>query len=105
MLLTVKSIRIKRMNVEIFCERGVRKGVGHYFWGVCRGKRRSQGRWGVGRSLGARGVRRGKRRSQGRGAMFLGSSQGARTACMIVFPSRREIFCKFEFYVHIHYYF
>lgn len=65
MLLTVKSIRIKRMNVEIFCERGsqgrgamflgrllggrgVCKGVGHYFWGVCRGKRRSQGRGGVG---------------------------------------------------------
>lgn len=96
MLLTVKSIRIKRMNVEIFCERGVRGGKGRSRGGrgVCKGKRRSQGRWGVGRSLGARGVRRGKQRSQ-----------GARTACMIVFAADVRFFCKFEFYVHIHYYF
>lgn len=83
----------------------------------------------LGRSLGARGVRRGKRRSQGRGALFLGRlqgasdvrkgvwhcfwdvrrgkqrSQGARTACMIVFAADVRFFCKFEFYVHIHYYF
>lgn len=66
---------------------------------------------------------------QGRGALFLGRlqgasgvrkgvwhcfwdvrrgkqrSQGARTACMIVFAADVRFFCKFEFYVHIHYYF
>lgn len=42
----------------------------------------------------ARGVRRGKQRSQ-----------GARTACMIIFAADVRFFCKFEFYVHIHYYF
>ena len=117
LLLTVKSIRIKRMNVEIFCERGVCKGVGIVFeaFAGCKG-----------RSLGARGVRRGAGAcgivfgafagasgvcreqaafaracgvvfgafagARGRGALFLGRSLGARTACMIVFRSRREIF-------------
>lgn len=85
MLLTVKSIRIKRMNVEIFCERGSqgRKGVGRCFWGVRKGVWHCF--W---------GVRRGKQRSQ-----------EARTACMIVFAADVRFFCKFEFYVHIHYYF
>lgn len=85
MLLTVKSIRIKRMNVEIFCERG-----------VCRGK---GVRWEEGAFAGS------KRRSQGRVALSLGRSQGARNACMIVFAADVRFFCKFEFYVHIHYYF
>lgn len=85
MLLTVKSIRIKRMNVEIFCERrsqergGVRKGVWHCFWGVRRG-------------VGAQGI-------------VFGAFARARNACMIVFATDVRFFCKFEFYVHIHYYF
>ena len=60
LLLTVKSIRIKRMNVEIFCERGVRWGAGTFV--------RAQGAWGVvfGAFAGA----------WGRGALFLGRSQG-----------------------------
>lgn len=80
MLLTVKSIRIKRMNVEIFCERGVRKGA--------RGVRGGAGAWGV--VFGA--FAGGKGRSQGRGGVGhyfwvvrkgVGRSQGARNACMI----------------------
>ena len=63
MLLTVKSIRIKRMNVEIFCERGVRKGAGAW----------------------------------GRVALFLGRSQGARTACMIVFATDVSFFVNLNF--------
>ena len=78
MLLTVKSIRIKRMNVEIFCERGsqgrgamflgrllggrgVCKDVGHYFWGVCREQAAFARAWGIvfGAFAGASGVRRG----------------------------------------------
>lgn len=103
MLLTVKSIRIKRMNVEIFCERGVRwdkrrsQGRVALFLGRSLGRgvlflRRLQGRKGVGRCFW--GVCRGKQRSQ-----------EARTACMIVFAADVRFFCKFEFYVHIHYYF
>ena len=53
LLLTVKSIRIKRMNVEIFCGRGVRKGVWRCLWGV---------RWVQGAFAGSKG------RLQGRGA-------------------------------------
>ena len=89
MLLTVKSIRIKRMNVEIFCERGVRKGVGTFVRarGVRRVKgafARAQGRGAMflGRLLGGRGVCKGVG-AWGRGALFLGRSLGARNACMI----------------------
>lgn len=84
MLLTVKSIRIKRMNVEIFCER---------------------------RSQGERGVCKGKRRSQGRVALFLGRSlgrgafAGSKGCVYDFFAADVRFFCKFEFYVHIHYYF
>lgn len=78
MLLTVKSIRIKRMNVEIFCERGSqgRKGVGRCFWGVRKGA--GQCFW---------GVCKGKKRVYD------------------FFATDVRFFCKFEFYVHIHYYF
>lgn len=80
MLLTVKSIRIKRMNVEIFCERGVRKGVGAcgIVFGAFAGcKGRSQGvrgvRWGVGTFV----------RAQGAWGIVLGAFARARNACMI----------------------
>lgn len=76
MLLTVKSIRIKRMNVEIFCERGVRKG-----------KRRSQGRVALflGRLQGASGVRKSV------GHCFWGVRWG-KNRVYDCFCSRREIF-------------
>lgn len=59
-------------------------------WGIVFGafagrKGRLQGRKGVGQCFW--GVRKGKKRVYD------------------CFCSRREIFCKFEFYVHIHYYF
>lgn len=106
MLLTVKSIRIKRMNVEIIFERGVRRGAR----GVCKGKGRLQGASGVRKGVGHCfwGIRRG---AGACGIVFWGvrrdkqRSQGARTACMIVFAADVRFFCKFEFYVHIHYYF
>lgn len=64
------------------------RGVGHCSWGV----RKGAGAWGrvalfLGRSQGARGVRRGKKRVYD------------------FFPTDVRFFCKFEFYVHIHYYF
>lgn len=78
--------------------KGVRKGAGTFVraqgaWGIVLGAfARAQGRGGVWHCFW--GVRRGKQRSQ-----------GARTACMIVFAADVRFFCKFEFYVHIHYYF
>ena len=64
------------MNVEIFCERGVRWGAGTFV--------RAQGAWGIvlGAFAGASGVRWEEgafARAQGRGAMFLGRSQGQET--------------------------
>lgn len=68
-----------------------------------KGVRRVKGAFagGKGRSQGQAAFAR----AQGRGALFLGRSQGARNACMIVFATDVRFFCKFEFYVHIHYYF
>lgn len=63
--------------------RGVRKGVWHCFWGVCREQAAFARAWGI----------------------VFGAFAGARTACMIVFAADVRFFCKFEFYVHIHYYF
>lgn len=81
LLLTVKSIRIKRMNVEIFCGRGVRGVQGTF----ARAQGRLQGRGGVGHCFW--GVRWGKKRVYD------------------FFAADVRFFCKFEFYVHIHYYF
>lgn len=85
--------------------RGVRRGAGA--WGV---------RWVQGAFAGASGVRRAcgivfGAFARGQGALFLGRSQGARGVrkgkkrVYDFFPADVRFFCKFEFYVHIHYYF
>lgn len=80
------------MNVEIFCERrsqgrvalslgrllggrGVCKGVGHYFWGVCREQAAFARAWGI----------------------VFGAFAGARNACMIVFAADVRFFVNLNF--------
>ena len=70
------------------------------------------GAWGrvalfLGRSQGQAAFAGRKGRLQGRkgvGQCFWGVRKGKKRV-YDCFCSRREIFCKFEFYVHIHYYF
>lgn len=63
--------------------KGVRKGAGHYFWGVCREQAAFARACGI----------------------VFGVFAGSKKRVYDFFAADVRFFCKFEFYVHIHYYF